>query len=91
MTTPSNAAKAAALLYHTSGVPDAKTAVQIYDELDACAKCDDLRDEWDAMIAVLDKHSTPVYSALEHMSIGDWWDNCLMLARSIDGCRVELS
>ncbi len=84
MKTPSNAAKAAALLYHTSGVPDVKTAVQIYDELDACS-------EYYQMRLVLDKHDTPVYSALEYMSISEWWDNCQTLAASIDACSEELA
>jgi hypothetical protein len=83
MTTPSNAAKAAALLYHTSGVPDAKTAVQIYDELDACS-------EYYQMRLVLDKHNTPVYSVLENMSMGEWWEDLRCLALSIDECRAEL-
>jgi hypothetical protein len=82
--TISNAAKAAALLYHTAGVPDAKTAVLIYDELEACAEQRDMRD-------VLDKHDAPVYAALENMSIGEWWDNLTSLAWSIDNCREELT
>jgi hypothetical protein len=83
MTTPSNAAKAAALLYHTSGVPDSKTAVLIYDELRECA-------EWEDMRRVLDKYDAPVYSALEGMSISEWWDNLHCLALSIDSCSEEL-
>jgi hypothetical protein len=84
MTTPSNAAKAAAVLYHTSGVPDVKTAVQIYDELDACVEYDEIRQ-------VLDKYNAPIYHGLESLHISEWCSNLYSLALSIDSCREELS
>lgn len=83
MTSPSNAAKAAAILCFTSGIEDRKKAVLIYDLLDGAAT-------HDQMIEVLDKNNAPVWCEVEHMDIRAWWANVYCLAMSIDQCRQEL-
>ena len=83
MTTPSNAAKAAALLNYTSGCNTAKQAVEIFDALLLCTT-DEEMDE------VLTKHETPRWEQVDHMDWDEWWDQIWMLAKSIDACREEL-
>lgn len=84
MTTPSNGAKAAALLHYTSGCNTERRAVEIFDALSLCAT-DDEMDE------VLTKYETPRWEQVDHMDWDEWWDQLCLLAESIDRCREELT
>ena len=89
-TTPtiSDAAKAAALLHHTWGIPDAKAAVGLFDMLNSSADCDEFTRLLDCQdVFVFNWGIHPYY---ENLSASDLWQEVCMLARSIDGCREEL-
>lgn len=80
--TPSNAAKAAALLCFTASVESRQKAVLIYDQLD-------LADTEDQMAQILDEHGAAPWAAVQHMDMETWWSNVYSLAVSIEECREE--
>ena len=81
MNQPTNAAKAAAVLVFTSGVPDYDTALALYDALEAGGLSAD---------AVLDKFPGVCrWENVEQMAHEDWWDEIEMLAHNIDSCRTH--
>ena len=82
MTTPSNVAKAAAILYHTWGVPDALSALQIYERLDS----------GEAFEAVFhDGANCGIWERVDHLPERAIWNEIECLSRSIDQCREELT
>lgn len=85
MSTPSSAAKAAAILCFTSAIDDRKHAVAVYDEIEAASDNEDL------MVSILNDRDILIWEAVEDMAVGEWWSQVVMLAASIDGCREELS
>lgn len=79
--TPSQAAKAAAVLVFTSGVPDYDTAVKVYDALGA-----DIGSVQDT----LDKFPDACrWGAVDSLNDGEWWEEVQMLASSIDKARAH--
>lgn len=81
MTTPSNAAKAAAVLCFTWGVPDALSALQIYERLDSGETFESV---------FHDDANCGVWAQVENLGPEGVWDNVVSLAESIDTCREEL-
>lgn len=81
MSTPTTAAKAAAVLHHTYGIDDRKVAAQIYDRLLAGEPMNDVFDEHDGV---------GVWECVEQLNEKDIVDNIVSLAYSIDACFEEL-
>ncbi len=75
-------AKAAAVLHHTSCVPNPETAVSIFDALQAAETDDELSQ-------VLEDFEAPIWEPLQHMAVADVWEQITMLAHSIDHCREK--
>ena len=79
MTTPSNAAKAAALMHCTSGVEDYDQALAIYTAL---------ANDDGPVYAMLDKFpGVAMWDKLDALDDGDWWSEVTQLAQNIDDAR----
>lgn len=80
MSSPTKAAKAAAILVFTSGVEDHAAALEIYDAL---------QNHGGPVSDVLDRYANVCrWSVVDEMTDEDWREEIVMLAKSIDSARA---